>query len=446
MNATRLPPPFALSALSLLLGLAPRAVQAQVAPNVIAPDGRTATQVKVEGTRSDITTGTVKGSNAFNSFTRFEVGRGQTVNVHTPAEAQRVINLVTGAPVQVDGVLNGIREGRIGGHLVFADPHGMVVGKDGVVNAARLTVSTPTRAHMDAMLDGSGRIGEAAVQQMLDGRAPREPGAEVRVDGHINATEAVRVEAARVVINGRIAAGADARHDARFRAAVNANGLVGATGLVDRGGVIELVADEKLVIQGSLAAIDLPAAADAAAPEAAARGGTIQLAAPTIELGATAELDASGARGGGDILIGRLTAAPAPVRLLWVQGTDEDDPKRLAPVDPTAGQPVPGDGPARLSSQSADDTLPLTTRTRVEAGARVSADATASTTSASRARAVAATPARAASSRCSAGAACAWTAASTRWRRRAPAAISTSTPTGWPSSMAPRRPIAAPTP
>jgi hypothetical protein len=94
---------------------------AGVAANVIRPDGRTATQQQVVGTRTDITTGTVRGDNAFNSFTRFEVGQGQTVNVHVPSAAQRVINIVTDAPVKVDGVLNGLKDGSISGNLVFAD-------------------------------------------------------------------------------------------------------------------------------------------------------------------------------------------------------------------------------------------------------------------------------------------------------------------------------------
>ena len=73
---------------AVLAGLPAISVWAQttgIAANVIKPDGRTATVQQVLGTRTDITTGTVKGDNAFNSFSRFEIGQGQTVNVHVPS-------------------------------------------------------------------------------------------------------------------------------------------------------------------------------------------------------------------------------------------------------------------------------------------------------------------------------------------------------------------------
>ena len=58
-----------------VVGVPPITAWAQA--NVIKPDGRTATQQTVVGTRTDITTGTVKGDNAFNSFSRFEVAQGR---------------------------------------------------------------------------------------------------------------------------------------------------------------------------------------------------------------------------------------------------------------------------------------------------------------------------------------------------------------------------------
>ena len=70
-----------------VVGVPPITAWAQA--TVIKPDGRTATQQTVVGTRTDITTGTVRGDNAFNSFQPFRGGAGQTVNVHVPKQAQR---------------------------------------------------------------------------------------------------------------------------------------------------------------------------------------------------------------------------------------------------------------------------------------------------------------------------------------------------------------------
>ena len=48
--------------------------------------GQTATSLAVNGLTTDIRTNTIRGANAFNSFTRFEVGGGNTVNLHLPMD------------------------------------------------------------------------------------------------------------------------------------------------------------------------------------------------------------------------------------------------------------------------------------------------------------------------------------------------------------------------
>lgn len=55
-----------------------------VSASSIRPDGRTATVLEQSGSRTDISTSTVRGGTAFNSFSEFSVGRGQTVNLHLP--------------------------------------------------------------------------------------------------------------------------------------------------------------------------------------------------------------------------------------------------------------------------------------------------------------------------------------------------------------------------
>ncbi|MBT9502392.1 MAG: leukotoxin LktA family filamentous adhesin [Burkholderiaceae bacterium] len=339
-------------AVAALTGLPAISVWAQTQANVIKPDGRTQTALQVIGTRTDISTATLRGSNAFNSFSRFEVGQGQTVNVVVPAQAQRVINLVTEAPVRVDGVLNGLKDGSLNGRLVFADPYGLVVGKEGVINVNSLHIVAPSKAHMDAMLGAQGQIGEAAVEQLLQGRAPRSAEGRVRIDGRINALERVRIEAGRIDVAGTIRAGADAAHDAAFRSAVNANGLSSAVGMVERGGVIELVGDEKLLVAGSLVAAQhtAPRLESGTSPAGAGLGGQVRLQGSDMELQAGSLIDVSGVSGGGSAVIGDMrgqmltSAAPAPEAL--------DAP---APAEPPA---------------------PLTQRLVLARGAQVLADST----------------------------------------------------------------------
>ena len=72
-------------------------------PNVIIPDGRTGTSLQTSGNVTNITTSTVSGNNAFNSFSQFGVGQGNTVNLQLPNGSQNLINIVRDAPAYVKG-------------------------------------------------------------------------------------------------------------------------------------------------------------------------------------------------------------------------------------------------------------------------------------------------------------------------------------------------------
>ena len=84
---------------------------------------------------TNITTTTQHGSTGFNSFGQFVVGQGNTVNLVLPTGASNLVNLVHDAKAQINGTLNGVMaNGTLGGNVIFADPHGLVVGASGVVN------------------------------------------------------------------------------------------------------------------------------------------------------------------------------------------------------------------------------------------------------------------------------------------------------------------------
>jgi filamentous hemagglutinin family protein len=126
-------------ALALYEAMSPSAALAQsVRPNQIVPDGRTATTLSSAGTVTDVRSGTVSGANAYNSFSTFNVGQGQTVNLHVPAASSNLINIVRDQRTTVDGVLNAIKAGRIGGNVHFATPNGMLVSANGVAQGTRV--------------------------------------------------------------------------------------------------------------------------------------------------------------------------------------------------------------------------------------------------------------------------------------------------------------------
>ena len=154
-------------AVSFLLLTSPLAY----AQEAIQTDGRTQTSISREGSVTNITTETILSQNAFNSFLRFDVESGQTVNLHIPSGVSNLLNLVHEKRTSIDGILNSIQDGQLGGNVFFLNPYGLVVGSGGSVNVGSLTVLTPTMEFMGSFFDPeSSTISETAVTAVLEGK------------------------------------------------------------------------------------------------------------------------------------------------------------------------------------------------------------------------------------------------------------------------------------
>ena len=221
----------------------------------IVPDGRTATTVGTVGNVTDVHTSTQRGANAFNSFQSFSVGVGQVANLHLPSSAANLINLVRGEGTTIDGLLNSIRDGRIGGNVYFANPHGFIVSSSGVVNVGSLHVSTPSQRFVDDFFSAPGSPDEAMVAQLLSGNAPRNANGVIVIDGRVNAIGEVALSAGAINVGGAVFSGARFVGDEpSFSDVVNANGLDAATRIVEREGRIVIVADGDVALSGAMSA------------------------------------------------------------------------------------------------------------------------------------------------------------------------------------------------
>ncbi|SEO80581.1 haemagglutination activity domain-containing protein [Aquisalimonas asiatica] len=189
-------------------------------------DGRTDTTVEIDGDRRSVTTGTTRGDSAFNSFKHFRVARGDTVDLHLPESTSNLINLVHDSKAVIDGTVNSLIADAIGGHVVFADPHGIVVGASGTLNVGSLLLTTPTQSFMDDIIDpDSHAIDDDAVQRLMDGDAPQNRFAEILVEGRVNSSADIRMEGVNIEVSGELhAATAEAQREL-FEASVNTSGL-----------------------------------------------------------------------------------------------------------------------------------------------------------------------------------------------------------------------------
>lgn len=230
--------------------------------DAIVPDGRTQTQLSVNGAVTDIRTQTIRGNNAFNSFSRFNVEAGNTVNLHLPGQTSNLLNLVHGEQTYINGLVNAYKGGRIGGNVYFFNPYGVIVGAQGVLNVGSLTIATPTGQFMNQLLDTQGGIDDTALNQALAGQIPLSASGLISVKGHINAADAVTLAGGNVDIDAgaRILAGAQAR--IAFNDLVNVEGVASATKVEVDGGIIHIVAAEDIKVAGQVSADGLGAKAN----------------------------------------------------------------------------------------------------------------------------------------------------------------------------------------
>ena len=273
------------AAMSIVMTLYPVLTFAQSVPagvtNII-PDGRTATTVTTNGNTSTVTTNTISGPDAFNSYSRFEIGAGNVGNLILPNGTSNLINLVNGiTPTTINGTLNAYKNGQIGGNVYFADPNGFVVGRSGVVNVGSLNVTTPTREFMGSVIGAGGQINQGAVSNLLAGTVPVSPDGNIRIRGRINAVDAVRLTGQNVFVGSRDQASRN--HANAFSSSVNSTGLRSANGIVVKNGTIQIVAANDAKINTRLAARN---------------GGTVTIdAGRNVDIGAKAKITADSRTG-----------------------------------------------------------------------------------------------------------------------------------------------------
>lgn len=211
-------------------------------------------------TVTDITTATVRGSTGFNSFGDFKVAQGNTVNLHVPGSAQNLVNLVHNAKAEINGTLNGFKDGKIGGNVIFADPHGLVVGAQGVVNVGSLTVTTPSAAQMQNLAtiahQGSEAQTIAAVSDLESGQYNGSSTGEVKVQGKVNAVGSINLFAASAIVASSASLQAGVSNaETVFKNTVNLQGVSGGTGVARADGSVKIVGSNGVEVSGEVAAL-----------------------------------------------------------------------------------------------------------------------------------------------------------------------------------------------
>lgn len=154
---------------------------------------------------------------AINEFEKFQLDANHIANLYfykqgETISADNLLNFVN-TRIDINGTLNAIKDGKIGGNLFFLSPDGMAVGKSGVINTGSLYVMAPswTQDLTDKdqrsyeILKGkfaTGTYEDAELESIKNGAANIRINASgtISVLGKINAANDVKLYAGKVAV------------------------------------------------------------------------------------------------------------------------------------------------------------------------------------------------------------------------------------------------------
>lgn len=177
----------------------------------------------------------VGSDTALNHFSKFFLDRGNIANLYfgtsKSGSAANLINFVD-SRINVNGVVNAIRNSKVGGNLYFLSVDGMTVGASGAVNAGSINIMTPTQsafeslvkdAYTDASTDQTGNLAPNAVDDILNVQYAINPTGTISVAGKMNAPDGIIMKTANI----------DIQNGAVFNTAYNAAGGIDFSSLVN---------------------------------------------------------------------------------------------------------------------------------------------------------------------------------------------------------------------
>lgn len=150
------------------------------------------------GTQYDIYNQQVNNGSALNKFTDFGIGQKDVANLQLGSSVDRQINLVKNR-INIDGVVNAIKDNKIGGDVYFFSNAGIMVGKTGVFNVGQLTLGT-NAAYGEALYNGGM---EKHLAQSATAQAKAVAGgSDITLQGKVYVQGDVIVGAGDVSLNG----------------------------------------------------------------------------------------------------------------------------------------------------------------------------------------------------------------------------------------------------
>lgn len=142
---------------------------------------------------------TVNGGNtAINQFANFQLDKGNIANLQLE-NAGTLVNFVD-SKASINGIVNAVKDNKIGGNLYFLSPQGIAVGADGVINAGKVGMIIPHKQIYDVLMQQDGLSDELLSSKSVIDLIPLNPDGSIVVEGSINAPGGINLAAQNVKI------------------------------------------------------------------------------------------------------------------------------------------------------------------------------------------------------------------------------------------------------
>ena len=182
---------------------------------------------------------------AYNRFKEFDLNQGHIANLSFGG-ASTLANLVN-KQININGIVNAVKDGKIGGHLVFLSPEGIAVGSSGVINAGQFTGIVPNKVDFDKLYNSTQPVTDITLDAIKTIKAGSYANNKsIYIDGQINTHSGVMLGAGIININD--GAKIQSTKDLNFTDLVNtggaSSGLTGLTASNGTGGDIIITAKQ----------------------------------------------------------------------------------------------------------------------------------------------------------------------------------------------------------
>lgn len=160
------------------------------AQNVTKTDASKAGTITVDGNVTNILPDRFvnDGNTAINQFAKFELDKGNIANLQLE-RAGTLVNFVD-SRASINGIVNAVKDNKIGGNMYFLSPKGIAVGADGVINAGKVGMIVTNQNDYNFLLKQDELSDEILSSQSLINAVALNPEGSIVVEGSINAPAA----------------------------------------------------------------------------------------------------------------------------------------------------------------------------------------------------------------------------------------------------------------